>query len=361
MTAPRTRSRPVALVSLASLLLVALAGCNALLGNGYPPDGDGDVTIDAGTDAATAKPDTGPLAMDAGDGSSADSGTIVLASVEAPEHIAVNQGIVFWTSDSSLGRIEADGTVLAKPTFLAGTGPYPLALGGGSTVYVGGAFNGFLQVVVCTIDLATCTSFRAFGGHTTATGIVANAASAYVATQSALLAVLANGTTAWTSLAAASAIADDQGRIYVTDVPQRDVPIHDEANGVILGLSPKVGGALLAIDLGGGTLAMTTLDGGVYTCATTAMPDGGVTLIAAASNPVAVRVDATHVYWVEDSAADGGTVRRCPLAGCSAGGPEILASGQKHPRDLVLEGAFVYWANKGDGTPGTGAIMKRPK
>jgi hypothetical protein len=348
-------------MALAALLLLGAAGCNALLDNGYPPDEPSDASVldGAAADGASAASDAG---TDAGDAGRLDSGIVVVASVEAPEHLAVSQGIVFWTSNTSLGRIEADGSVTATPTFLAGTGPYPLALGGTSAVYVGGAFNGFLQVVVCSFDLVNCSSFRAFGSASTAAGIAAGNASAYVGTQTGLLSVVANGSTAWTASQAASAIANGQGHVYASHEGLKYVTIYDEADGAVRGHSPQTSSALLAIHVEGNTLALTTVDSGVYTFDTSAAADSGVTtVIASASNPLAVRVDATHVYWVEDPGTSPGTIRRCPLKGCNAGGPEILAAGLSHPRDLALDGPYVYWAVRGDGTPGSGEIMRRAR
>jgi hypothetical protein len=74
-----------------------------------------------------------------------------------------------------------------------------------------------------------------------------------------------------------------------------------------------------------------------------------------------IAVDATTVYWIDDStsgvdttSADG-RIRCAALAG---GPPTILASNQARPADLILVGSTLLWANQGTGvnlTPGGNA------
>ena len=66
--------------------------------------------------------------------------------------------------------------------------------------------------------------------------------------------------------------------------------------------------------------------------------------IVAAGQGYAYRLAATetHVYWTR---TDGSVLRAS-----SGDAPEILASGQSSPGDLVVDASRVYWANLGDGT-----------
>jgi hypothetical protein len=73
--------------------------------------------------------------------------------------------------------------------------------------------------------------------------------------------------------------------------------------------------------------------------------------------PTSLAVDGTGVYWTE--AYSVGTVRSCPLAGCS-GEPTTLASDQHYPVLIALDRSAVYWFTidapnlaPGLATPGT--------
>lgn len=79
---------------------------------------------------------------------------------------------------------------------------------------------------------------------------------------------------------------------------------------------------------------------------------GATTDLAPASSTVrALAVDATHVYWTDESA---GLIQRVLKDG--SGKPEILAIEQAKPWGLALTAQTIYWANGA-----SSQIMKLPK
>jgi hypothetical protein len=58
--------------------------------------------------------------------------------------------------------------------------------------------------------------------------------------------------------------------------------------------------------------------------------------------PVAVAMDATHVYWT--TSGNEGAVMRAPLAG---GDPEMIAANQSWPSAIAVDATSVYWASGG--------------
>jgi DNA-binding beta-propeller fold protein YncE len=73
-----------------------------------------------------------------------------------------------------------------------------------------------------------------------------------------------------------------------------------------------------------------------------------VTLASAQSNPRAIAVDATSVYWANYGiGSNDGTVMKVALAGDS---PVTLASGLYQPNGLAVDATSVYWTNNNDGT-----------
>lgn len=99
----------------------------------------------------------------------------------------------------------------------------------------------------------------------------------------------------------------------------------------------------------------------IYRCARTGCSGSGTPLVTEQVAATSMAVDDRGIYWTvrgSETAATG-EVRSCPLAGCSASGPTILAAGQAQPTDLKIVGDFVLWVNQGlTGQAGSGAVMK---
>ena len=86
--------------------------------------------------------------------------------------------------------------------------------------------------------------------------------------------------------------------------------------------------------------------------------------------PDGIAVDGENVYWAEWGWAAGeyvpgaGQISSCPIAGCPATGPIVLASGQDQPRHLAVDAKAIYWtnyANGGASTAPNGSVMRLAK
>jgi hypothetical protein len=72
---------------------------------------------------------------------------------------------------------------------------------------------------------------------------------------------------------------------------------------------------------------------------------GATTVLAgcAVHSAVAIAVDPTHVYWIDQ---DAGAIHAVPKTG---GGDDVIASGQAGPRAIAADANAVYWLNHTDG------------
>lgn len=99
----------------------------------------------------------------------------------------------------------------------------------------------------------------------------------------------------------------------------------------------------------------------IYRCARTGCSGSGTPLVTEQVAATSLSVDDRGIYWTvrgSDTEATG-EIRTCPLAGCPASGPTVLATAQAQPTDVKLAGDFVLWVNQGlTGQANSGAVMK---
>lgn len=69
--------------------------------------------------------------------------------------------------------------------------------------------------------------------------------------------------------------------------------------------------------------------------------------------PAALVIDGPDVYWVNRG---GGTIMRCPTAGCP-GYPEVIAEGLTRPAGVAVQGECVYAIDEADG----GRVLRVPR
>jgi hypothetical protein len=94
--------------------------------------------------------------------------------------------------------------------------------------------------------------------------------------------------------------------------------------------------------------------GAVYQCPATGCPEGPVTLASGLSSVTAIAADASYVYWTElgDDLVQGtfvegtGVVRRCAVSGCN-GTPETFAANLTNPTAIAVGATAVYWVEEG--------------
>jgi len=64
------------------------------------------------------------------------------------------------------------------------------------------------------------------------------------------------------------------------------------------------------------------------------------------NHPWLMAADANNVYWTElgdDLGSGNGSVKACPVSGCGASGPLVLAAGLTNPRGIAVDGQTVYF------------------
>jgi hypothetical protein len=115
-----------------------------------------------------------------------------------------------------------------------------------------------------------------------------------------------------------------------------------------LGDFSATGGAIASVPL-------DTLDAGA-----------GTILAPQQNNPSFMTIDQAAVYWsnfgtviAPDAGPADGSIVKCATPAC-AGGPQIVAAAQNHPRGITNDATTLYWANFGTGQ-NDGTIMKAPK
>ena len=90
-------------------------------------------------------------------------------------------------------------------------------------------------------------------------------------------------------------------------------------------------------------------DGLVQSAPKTQSGGKGTGFAAQQNDPRALIVDTKNIYWVQTGAPDAetGAVVYCPLTGCPAEGPIVLAGSQRVPKHLAQDDVAIYWSNEG--------------
>ncbi len=81
-------------------------------------------------------------------------------------------------------------------------------------------------------------------------------------------------------------------------------------------------------------------------------------LVLGQSNPTAIAVDASNVYFT-NAVATGGAVGSVVKVGIESGTVTTLASGLAGPEDIAVDATSVYWTDLG-AMPGAGSVLKVP-
>ena len=79
--------------------------------------------------------------------------------------------------------------------------------------------------------------------------------------------------------------------------------------------------------------------GAVSSCSTSNCAET-VGIVAKADEPMGMAIDATGIYWASFTA--GGAMHMCPLSGCGADGPILVASSLNEPFGVAVDTSYVY-------------------
>jgi hypothetical protein len=95
----------------------------------------------------------------------------------------------------------------------------------------------------------------------------------------------------------------------------------------------------------------------IASCPIVGCPAGGPKLLANDSSTLSISgsiaVDSSGIYWTSNS-----TIKMCPLAGCTGLTPVTIATGQNNALAITLDSRAIYWTNA---VQNYGAVMRLAK
>ncbi len=395
--------RRVPLPAAATLALVSLAACNAIIGTrdlNYQAAGDAgldsapDTTSPPPADADT--PDTEVIpdaAVDASDGAcSADLQTdkkhcgrcghdcqggdcaagvckpVLIADAQGkPLGITLLNGVLYWTNSSTneVWRARTDGAdvgLFAKGTFRQ---PWGIT-NDGSSIYFAAAFVGEGGVFRCAAT--GCTTPVQLSSRASYDVAHNNGFIFFTNRSDATLSRVGTSGAGEANIVGVDGpfhVAVDSAYAYVT------------SNEFQIKRIPHFGNAAVSIGDNSGELA-----GGIFVDDTrvywnyanstgpgatlsVAKAGGTATSYADSRNPLAIAADTRLVYWVTlgsssvESERNDGKVLACPIAGCSASGAIVVADGLLNGSALALDADTIYFTEIG--VSGSGRVRKVAK
>jgi hypothetical protein len=340
-----------------ALYATACIGCQILLG--IPTDVPvlADASPDASVDAAEATIPEAAAPIDARPDAPLDgTGAIPILLAEgqlAVFNIAVDAVNVYWTINSLvLGAVmQCPKDCNLRPTPLASSQAVPFGVASDSKNVYWTNYRGSVMTCPAVGCPDAGPTFLATAQYT-ASGIAVGATGVYWAMQFGGIMECDLGGCGLhprsISDSPGSYVAVDSTSIYATFTYGNifTCPLAGCDGGA--GLLPS-GGSPLGVAVYGGNVYWTEpTSGTVRECSAQkcTLPTDTNTIASGQDTPSGIAVDATGVYWTNNS-ADAGSVMRC--TDCQ-GKPTPLASGMRNPYGIALDAMAVYWTNQGDGT-----------
>jgi len=284
---------------------------------------DGGSTTDGGT--------VGPACIaDAGAGGVCVQQLATAPSGE-PLAMAVHGGSVFWITSTSVERVPVTG---GTPSTVATTGGTDLAVDDTNVYFAQGTG-------VYTVPVGGGTPTPLIDGQIALSHLAIDATSVYFTSSTSIGKIGKNGT-GYTVLAGSPAIAAtteaiavNASAVFFTVCPGDECDVDRcalDGSGLAT-LAPKQFEPFaLTLDATGVYWIDNTAPGGI-----TKLPFGATQLVpvASAANPSALASDGTTLYF-----ESGGAIQRMPVGGAVV---SPLATGQPSPRLLAIDATAAYW------------------
>jgi hypothetical protein len=373
--------------------VLAGAGCNAILGNGYGvddgtngglgPDGGGNVDPDApfsGGEGGGGGDGGGPGndAMTTGEGGTLDANVdaacpmsicpSVLVAATGPQRLVLDSSFVYWTTATGVGRIGtsgASGTMTFKTVGLVVPSSVKrgVALANGNA-YVTVADRG---ATICAPDLSSCNATGFLGLSGIASSVTADSAKVEVGIFDDTTASH-GGTIFHASVSGASPTAYTGATGQVVELRGLAGKTYFMSTVGVGVVSPTIAPTSVA-DLGGelpsafdvkATGLVVATNKGIRLCTTTSptvmCPTTAIQLRTA--KITAIAFDGPDVIWAENSATGGAIYRAAPTPGAAL---TLLADTQGSVLDIAVDLKSIYWTSFGAPNGAGGAIMQLGK